>query len=126
MVPSSARTPEDARGNSHEYRLGLLPSPVRFPVCLRRQRRHGARTGGPWANGRRRGVPSYVSAAPSAPGGVSARLGANGRGVVARRLRVTQPACAGRRAGQAGRNRPAYVLSVRSGRHAARRHGDQT
>ena len=46
----------------------------------------------PSAYGRRQGVPNFVSVAPLAPGGVSARLGAKGRGVVARRLCVTQPA----------------------------------
>ena len=36
---------------------------------------------GPWATGRRQGVPAYVFAASLAPGGVSGRLGAN-RGAV--------------------------------------------
>ena len=47
---------------------------------------------GPRANGRRQGLPTYVSVAPLALGGVSARLGAKERGVAARRLRVTRPA----------------------------------
>ncbi len=79
------KSPAEARGNSRECRLGLLRCPVRFSGG------HGARSVGPWANGRRQGVPNYVSVAPLALGGVSARLGAKGRGVVARRLRVTQP-----------------------------------
>ena len=38
---------------------------------------HGAQPVGPWANGRRQGVPAYVPAAPLAPGGVSGRLEPN-------------------------------------------------
>ena len=60
-------------------------------VC-RAYRAAVARPVGPWANGRRQGVPTYVSVTPLALGGVSARLGAKGRGVVARRLCVTRPA----------------------------------
>lgn len=66
MVPSSARMSETPAG--------------RPPV-------------GPRANGRRQGVPTYVSVVPLALGGVSAGFGAKGRGVVARRLRVTRPGC---------------------------------
>ena len=38
----------------------------------------GRRPVGPWANGRRQGVPIYVSVAPLAPGGLTARLGPRG------------------------------------------------
>ena len=75
------RSPREQRRISRDF-----VSAVRFSGG------HRARPVGPWANGRRQGVPNFVSVAPLAPGGVSARLGAKGRGVVARRLRVTRPA----------------------------------
>jgi hypothetical protein len=79
-----AKSAAEARGNSHESTQSLLRCPVRF--LGGRQ----ARLVGPWANGRRRGVPAYASVAPLAPGGVSGRLGDNGRGVVLRSRRVAR------------------------------------
>ncbi len=71
MVPSRPKTAAEARGDSCDYRLGLL----RRPVLSSGGRE--ARPVGPWTRGRRRGVPCYVSVAELAPGGVSGRLGAN-------------------------------------------------
>ena len=79
MVPFNAKMSEYARGNSHECRLGLLRCSVRSWACPCRQGGHEARPVGPWANGRRQGVPTYVSVAPLALGGVSAPSGANPR-----------------------------------------------
>jgi hypothetical protein len=120
---SRPKSSAEAREKGREYRLTCLPCPVRFRAGPRRQVGREARHVGPWANGRRWGVPTYVLAAPLAPGGVSARLGAKGRGVVAvpardsARLR-RRPACVGRcnmQAGRIGRNEPARVLHACAG-----------
>ena len=86
MVPSRRSRPPRPVGNSRER--------TQTSWRLSQPRASGPRTRpvGPWGNGRRQGVQTYVSVAPLALGGVSARLGAKGRGVVARRLCVTQPA----------------------------------
>jgi len=73
---SSTRTSARAHGNNRGAGRRLLRQ------SKRRTGGHTARPVGPWASGRRQGISAYVSTVPFAPGGVSARFGANWREVV--------------------------------------------
>ena len=66
LAENGRRGPREQRPIQTEF-----VSPVRSGF----QGGHVARTVGPWANGRRRGVPDYDPAAPLAPGGDRGRWG---------------------------------------------------